>query len=373
MAQFPLPRYPKLGRNSLAYRPRQREQGDSISSPDRLETYRLATEQELRECFATREGFLYNLLRYHLGWVDQNGQPDNLSTRESFHSLIAPTICEALTGQFVPSLPVAAAADLLFNFSVVHGDVQAGRLDAGSRPSIWWVWGPAQAINAGDGFHAMARVAVMRLLEQGTPADNVLKAAEMLDKSCLAMCEGQFTDLSFQDRMLVTMGEYDEMIARKTGALTGFAAAGGALAAGVDDAVQTRMRELGVKLGMAWQISRDIADFWGKGGDGATASNALNKKKSLPLIYTLENCSTSAKREIGTAYMKRVLEGGDLTRVIEIMDETGARAYSESRANQLVDQALETLKPERISDERLLGIRALAQKALSHNSEYFGT
>ena len=73
------------------------------------------------------------------------------------------------------------------------------------------------------------------------------------------------------------------------------------MAAGADNAVQTRMRELGVKLGMAWQISRDIADFWGKDGDGATASNALNKKKSLPLIYTLENCSTSAKREIGNS------------------------------------------------------------------------
>ncbi len=259
----------------------------------------------------------------------------------------------------------------MFNFSVVHGDVQAGRLDAGSRPSIWWVWGPAQAINAGDGFHAMARVAVMRLLKQGIPADNVLKAAEMLDKSCLAMCEGQFTDLGFQDRMLVTMGEYDEMIARKTGALTGFAAAGGALAAGADDAVQTRMRGLGVNLGMAWQISRDIADFWGKDGDGATASNALNKKKSMPLIYTLENCSTSAKREIGTAYMKRVLEAGDLSRVIEIMDETGARAYSESRAKQLVDQALEILESESISGERQVGIHALAQQAISPNLEFF--
>jgi geranylgeranyl diphosphate synthase type I len=330
-------------------------------------------EQELQECFSSREGFLYNLLRYHMGWVDQQGQPENTSARESFHSLIAPAVCEAITDQIEPSLPVAAAVDLLYSFSVVHGDVQAGRLDAGSRPSIWWVWGPAQAINAGDGFHAMARVAVMRLLGQGVPADKVLEAAGMLDRSCLSMCEGQFTDLGFQDRMLVTIGEYEDMISRKTGALTGFAAAGGALAAGTDAALQMRMRDLGVKLGMAWQITRDIEDFWGQGRDGVTASNVLNKKKSLPLIYTLENCCTSAKREIGTVYMKRVLEAGDLSRVIEIMDETGARNYSEARASNLVDEGMHILESEPISGDRQTGLRALAQQALSPSTQVFNT
>ena len=339
--------------------------GCSISSPNPLETYRQGVERELRECFSTREGFLYNLLRYHLGWVDQQGQPEGNVPRESFHSLVAPAVCEALTGEFGPSLPVAAAVELLHNFSLVHSDVQAGRVDAGARPSIWWVWGPAQAINAGDGFHAMARVAVMRLLDQGVPADQVLLTAELLDRSCLAMCEGQFADLGFQDRMLVTTAEYNDMIANKAGALTGAAAAGAALAAGADETGQARFRESGVKLGMAWQITRDIGDFWGQQGDGVTASNVLNKKKSLPLIYALENCGTAAKREIGSAYMKRVLEPTDLSRVIEIMDEAGARTHSEQRAASLVKEALAILESESIAEERRVGLTALAERAIS--------
>ena len=307
------------------------------------------------------------MLRYHMGWVDQQGQPESQGPSDSFHSMIAPAVCDALTGQYASSLPVAAAVELLHNFSVVHGDVQAGRVDAGSRPTIWWVWGPAQAINAGDGFHALARMAIMRLQERGRTAEEVLGAAELLDRSCLAMCEGQYTDLGFQDRLLVTVNEYDDMIALKSGALAACAAAGGALAAGADAATQERFREVGVQLGMAWQVTRDVSDFWGRRGDGVTASNLLNKKKSLPLIYTLENCPTSAKREIGTAYMKRVMEPADIARVVEIMDETGGRFFAESRAQELVDGATKALEAENIADERLEGLRALTARALSSN------
>ncbi|MDE2780502.1 MAG: polyprenyl synthetase family protein [Chloroflexota bacterium] len=340
-----------------------------MAEPQALTPYREALEKELRNCFSERQGFLYNVLRYHMGWVDQQGQPESGSTRHSFHSLLAPAVCEAVSGQYEAALPVAAAVELLYNFSLVHGDVQAGRLEAGDRPSVWWVWGPAQAINAGDGLHALARVAIMRLADMGLPPDRVLRASEMLDRSCLAMCEGQYADLGFQDRMLVTMGEYDDMIARKSGALTGCSAAGGALAAGLNEADQEALQSTGVKLGMAWQITQDVADFWGQEGNAVTASNVLNKKKSLPLIYALEECGTSGKREIGAAYMKRVLEPADLARVVEIMDGTGAREYSEERARRLSEEAMETLEPRVRRAECLPTLRTLAEMALESGTQ----
>ncbi|MYC28758.1 MAG: hypothetical protein F4X65_01525 [Chloroflexi bacterium] len=329
-----------------------------------ISRYKEELEQELQACFAGREGFLFNLLRYQLGWTDQDGNPEQTGSRASFHALLAPAVCEAVSGDIKPSLPVAAAVELVYHFSLVHGDVQAGRVDAQSRPSIWWIWGPSQAINAGDGFHAMARVAMMRLGEQGVPPERVLAATEMLDRSCLAMCEGQFSDLAFQDRLLVTTGEYDDMIALKTGALTACAAAGGILAAGGNDDQLATFRKAGQNLGKAWQISRDVADFWGRCGDGITASNVLNKKKSLPLIHALEQAGTSEKRELGTIYMKRVLEGRDMSRVIEIMDSTGARAYSEERAAELVSLAMAAIEGEALEDSHLTGFKQLAKLAV---------
>ena len=93
-------------------------------------------------------------------------------------------------------------------------------------------------------------------------------------------------------------------------------------------------------MGMAWQIARDVDDLWGEHGDGMTPSNVLNKKKSLPLVHTLENSDVSTKRALGAIYMKRVLEADDVKKMIEILDSTDARQTSQAKAQELVEQAL---------------------------------
>ena len=300
-------------------------------------------EDELRGVFESREGFLYDVLRYHLGWVDEQGQPQSGTSPLTFQSAMALTSCEALEGDFTKALPVAASVDLIYNFTLVHGDVQAGRAEAGDRPSIWWVWGPAQAINAGDGLHSLGRTTMMRLAQKDVPADRVLRAVRSLDMACLALCEGQYMDLEFQDQMLVTTASYMDMIGRKSGALAACAAEAGALVTGASDEVCSKMADVGRNMGMAWQIARDIDDLWGERGDGMTPSNVINKKKSLPLVHTLETAEVSVKRELGAIYMKRVLEDSDIVKMIEILDKTNAKQVSQDKAQELIDQALEGL------------------------------
>lgn len=296
-------------------------------------------------------------MRYHLGWTDERGQPQDNVTPLHIAPLLALLTCEALSGDYSPALPVASAVELLYNFTLVHGEVQAGRINAQERPSIWWVWGPAQAINAGDGLHAMSRAAIIKLSQHDVPPEQVLKAVESLDRACLAMCEGQYLDLSFQDQLMVTSSDYYGMIQRKTGSLTRCSAYLGALVTGADEAECGRFGEAGSLLGMAWQISQDIHDLWGEHGDGVTPSNILNKKKSLPVIYTLETASTATKRELGNIYMKRVLEPEDATRIVNILEEAGAQQLAESKASELVDQALSSLTSTALSQD---GQRALA-------------
>ena len=301
-------------------------------------------EGELRSVFESREGFLYDVLRYHLGWVDEQGQPQSGSAPLTFQSAVALATCHALGGNYADALPVAASVDLIYNFTLVHGDVQAGRAENPERPSIWWVWGPAQAINAGDGLHSLGRTTMMRLAQKNVPSDRVLRAVRSLDLACLALCEGQYMDLEFQDQMLVSTSSYLDMIGRKAGALASCAAEAGALVSGASDEVCTKMAEMGKNIGMAWQIARDIEDLWGVRGDGMTPSNVLNKKKSLPLILTLETAEVGVKRELGSVYMKRVLEPDDVAKMISILDNTDARKASQEKAQELVDQALSGLE-----------------------------
>ena len=312
----------------------------SISAPEKLQPYQQALDEELKVVFESRTGFLYDVLRYHLGWVDQQGEPQSGRASMTLQAALALASCEALGGDFRNALPVAASVELIYNFTLIHGDVQAGRADPGDRPSVWWVWGPAQAINAGDGLHALGRTTMMRLAQKDVPADRVLRAVRSLDMACLTLCEGQYMDLQFQDQMMVTTSDYMEMIRRKAGALASCAAESGALTAGASDDVCGKLGQMGMKIGMAWQIARDIDDLWGEHGDGMTPSNVLNKKKSLPLVHTLENSAVGTKRELGSIYMKRVLETDDIAKMIEILDSADARQASQAKAQELVDEAL---------------------------------
>ena len=331
----------------------------------KYDIYRQAVEAELRGVFEGREGFLYNLLRYHLGWVDQHARPEESSTPLHFQGAVALVACEATGGDFQAALPAAAGVELVHHFTLVHGEVQAGRADSVDRPGIWWVWGPAQAINAGDGLHALGRAAMMRLGARGMPANRVLRAVRSLDQACLQLCEGQYMDLEFQDQMMVTSAAFLDMVSRKAGALSGCSAETGALAAGADEDRCHAMQTYGLKLGTAWQIARDIDDFWGERGDAMTASNIIARKKSLTVVHALEHGSVAAKRELGSIYMKRVLEAEDTARLVSILNETGSRDAAELRARQLAEEGLSAAMSAGISGDEIAALRELADWALS--------
>ena len=341
-----------------------RAQEGEIPIPERYQAYSQAVEEELKAVFESRQGFLYDVLRYHLGWVDQQGQPEPGATPLHFQAAVALAACDSLGGGFHNALPAAASVELVYNFTMVHSDVQSGRAEAGDRPSIWWVWGPAQAINAGDGLHALGRTTMMRLDQRGVPSERVLSAVRSLDRACLTLCEGQYMDLEFQDQLMVSSAAYLDMVGRKAGALTGCAAESGALAAGANDEVCSTLRDVGRGLGAGWQIARDINDLWGERGDGMTPSNVLNKKKSLPLIHTLENGSVSVKRELGSIYMKRVLEPEDARRLIAILEEADARTQAERKARELVEQALDAAAGTGVPQEEQMHLRQLGEWAL---------
>ena len=303
------------------------------------------------------------MLSYHMGWTDQHGSPEDTQSPIHLPAILALTTCEQISGNFRQALPVAAALELMHNFTTVHGDVQDGGNTSQTRPSIWWVWGPSQAINAGDGLHALARSAIMRLTENSLDSAVTLKAIKSLDEACLSFCEGQFMDLTFQDQLLITEGDYLSMIEKKSGALPACGGSLGAICAGANDTYTYQMAIFGQNLGMASQLIQDINELWGQKGNGMTPSNLIQKKKSLPLIYAFDNSSISIKRELGNIYMKRVLEPEDSSRVIEILNDSGAKDYSDARVKTLITDCLTSLQKADIPAGDLVKFESLLEIA----------
>ena len=329
--------------------------------------YRQALEEELRECFAGREGLLYNMLHYQLGWKDEQGTPLPGLAGEHLYAFLCLLSCESLLGEYAPSLPAAAAVELVHNFSLIHEEVQAGSFNQGRRSTVWWIWGPGQAINAGDGMHAMARLALMRLEGRGFSVDRSLEAVRLLDQSCLGMCEGQHLDLSFQEKLDVGLDSYFTMAVGKSGALMSCAMGLGALAATEEPGVVEVFKECGKNLGVAYQIRDDIIGLWGDRVEEAASTDVLNKKKLLPVVYAFQKGNVTTKRELGSIYFKRILEPQDVQKLVSILDHCSAREYAEETMESYYRLAMESLEGVPVSPWGMAELAKIGQQKIQRD------
>ena len=137
-----------------------------------LARYRREVDQYLRSLISAQDPpLLYRMARYHLGWEDADGGPLQAEGK-GLRPYLCLLTCEALGGARKTALPAAAAIELVHNFSLIHDDIQDRDAERHHRPTVWSVWGDAQAINAGDALLALARLALFRLEDAGSPGVN---------------------------------------------------------------------------------------------------------------------------------------------------------------------------------------------------------
>ena len=311
---------------------------------------------------------LYRMMEYQLGWIDRDGEPAVRPPAPRFHGALCLEAAASVglsargarggQGESAGAAAAAAAAELMFQSVQVHEDMQSAEMRSDDHPAVWWTWGPAQAINVGDGLHALARLAVFSMGEHGDPPERVLAAVAALDGAALRYYEGQYMELTFQERIDVTEAQYLEMARAKHGSLVGVAAALGARAAGAEDDVADAFAAFGERLGVAAQIAADVAVIW---GEAAPAGMVLNKSKIYPVVYALEHASVRQKRELGTIYFKRMMEPSDIEGVRRVLDQTGARAYAEARAAEEAAAAIAHLEGAGLGADALERWRTVAE------------
>jgi geranylgeranyl diphosphate synthase type I len=296
---------------------------------------------------------LYDMLAYHLG-LDGDQRPRGKRMRP----LLGLLAYESLAGDYRPALPGAAAVELGHNFSLVHDDIEDADRERRHRPTLWAIWGVPLAINAGDALFALSRLALYRLLEDGFSERRVLALMRVYDETCLALCEGQYLDISFETRSDVTVEAYLEMIGKKTAALVGASVQAGAILATDDPDVIEAYRRFGYDLGMAFQMADDVkGSFWASEASGKPeAGDVRKRKKTLPLVWALEHAGPDDRDRLATIYARRAPDGrgagvdesapldeAEVTEVLAILERSGAREHALSEARRFRDRALDHL------------------------------
>ena len=307
--------------------------------------HRREFNEYLRSLLGDQQPSLLNrMIRYHLGWEDAEGRPHDAGGK-GLRPTLCLLVCEAAGGDWRRALPAAAAVELVHNFSLVHDDIQDRDTERHHRPTVWSIWGEAQAINAGDALLARARPVLLRLEDEGVPAATVIEAARVLDECTLEMVAGQTQDIAFEESPDVDVPAYLQMVRGKTGALFDCALRLGVLAANGDTELAERLGRVGRTLGIAFQIRDDMLGVWGdesKTGK-ATGADIHRRKKSLPVVYALSEAQEAMRDELRAIYEQSALHADDVAWVRQCLEEVGARGYCEQQASELGESAVAEL------------------------------
>lgn len=302
----------------------------------------------MRSILNTREEALlpfYGLLQYHLGWVEQDFQTKPATSGKRLRPAICLLVCESAGGEVGKAVPAAAAVELVHNFSLIHDDVEDRSPERRGRETLWKLWGDPLAINAGDALMALAHLAVQRLTERGVAKSLVAEALAILDKACLSLSQGQYLDLIYQDSLEVTVEMYLEMAAKKTASLLEAAAHLGALLATQDQKVIASYRRFAQALGMGFQITDDLLGIWGdreKTGK-EVGEDILARKKTLPVVYALQEEKRQSKNSLARIYHKPKLGKEDMVQITALLQESGAAEYCQKTAQALLQEAWQVL------------------------------
>jgi geranylgeranyl diphosphate synthase type I len=276
------------------------------------------------------------MIAYHHGWLEKRA-----SRGKRVRPLITVLTCKACGGDWRVPLPAASAVELIHNFSLLHDDIEDNSDQRRGRATLWTRVGIPQAINAGDALFALARLSLYRLRDPRIPAETVLAVMQDLDDACLALTQGQYLDMAFEERERVELAEYIEMVEGKTAALLTAAAAIGARLAFAAIPRVEHTAQFGRHLGLAFQMQDDILGIWGDPSvTGKPAGDdLLSRKKTHPTLLGLQRSEafralwahTGSSDDDRLAAMRRELEN------------CGALLATETEASRHTELALAAL------------------------------
>lgn len=258
---------------------------------------------------------------------------------------------ELFDGDHRSVLDEALAIEVFHNFTLMHDDIMDAAPLRRGRPTVHLRWNVNTAILSGDAMLVKAHQLMGR-----DP-----RAAARFEQRAIEVCEGQQMDMEFEQRVDVTLADYNEMIRLKTAVLLAGAMEIGALLAGAPDADVERIGQFGEHLGLAFQLRDDLLDAFGdpdKVGKQVGGDLRAGKKTWL-LLRGLGVDDGTLRSEL-----QRTPDVRDVHAMIAALEHSGARRDAEAEVARLDHQALAALDAIAAPEDRKSDLRSLAAQLM---------
>ena len=239
----------------------------------------------------------------------------------------------------------AALIELLHTATLVHDDVVDDSFERRGFFSINALWKNKIAVLVGD--YLLSRGLLLAI------KNKEFKQLEIVSAAVEGMSEGELLQIEESRGVNLKEDIYFEIIRQKTATLIASCCACGASSAGADDEMIEKMRNIGEKIGIAFQIKDDLFDY-GLGGKigKPTGIDIKEKKSTLPLIYALNNASSSDKRRILRIVKRNSKNKKEVDHVINYVLQSGGIEYSDEKMRNYTSNAIDEIKSLPETDAR---------------------
>jgi len=255
---------------------------------------------------------------------------------------------------------VAAAFEMLHNFTLIHDDIMDEAPIRRGQPTVYKQWNSNIAILAGD---ALAIMALQELLKAPCDDATKIRISDLFARTSLEICEGQQYDLDFETMEHVSIDDYIKMIRLKTAVMLAGCLQSGAIFAKASDADQQALYDFGINIGIAFQLKDDILDLYSdtqvfgkiKGGD-------IKENKKTYLYLTALQDADEKQRESLLRYFSSTEFDFEikLQAVKNIYEDLQVKEKTEKAIDQYVKSALDCLQTVSVAEEKKQQLRDLA-------------
>lgn len=201
--------------------------------------------------------------------------------------------------------PMLASMEMIHTYSLVHDDLPAMDNDTLRRgkPTTWSVYGDGMALLAGDALLNYAYEVAFNALDVAWPEMNVavIKAIRILAQKAgiHGMIGGQVADVEAEKNHIKLDGDRLMYIhENKTGALIQAAFMIGGIMGGANDQQVQLLSQIGLDVGVAFQIQDDVLDVIGNEEllGKNIGSDVASGKETYVDIYGLEKAQEDVAR-----------------------------------------------------------------------------
>lgn len=223
--------------------------------------------------------------------------------------------------------PLAASVELIHNASVVHDDIQDRDETRRGRPTAWSVFTAEQAINLGD---ILFILAFELLYTFQFTAEKKLELIKQTIGQVSVLISGQMLEFYLKKQQQYSEKDYITVAQKKTASLFALALAGTGVIADADKEDINDLTELGMKLGVLFQIRDDIIDFLGKKEGRDAGGDILEGKITLPAAHFFSTVQDEAiKKSITEILLKPREDTSDeqVDHVLNLFKEQGSEDF----------------------------------------------